>query len=103
METRVLDYGLENCTFVVHSNRTYLDQDKPIDVYLLPPGKLGEGSNGMFVGRLSFVPEQDSESRSFYCASRSRVRFELRCPEDDCTVHLPLQGITTRSKLSPDC
>ena len=100
METRVLDYGLENCTFVIHSNKTYPGQGKPIDIYLLPSEKSGEGSTVTFLGRLFFVPGQDSESRPFYCTSRSSIRFELRCPEDDCTVHVPLQGITTRSKFT---
>ncbi|KAI1794461.1 hypothetical protein LXA43DRAFT_142234 [Ganoderma leucocontextum] len=102
VETRVLDYGLENCTFIVHSsNTTHLGQGRSMDVYLLgPTGKPGEGQNGMLLDRLSFIPGKDNISRPFHCPSRSRIGFELRCAEGDCTVHVPLQGVTSKTASS---
>ncbi|PIL23330.1 hypothetical protein GSI_14641 [Ganoderma sinense ZZ0214-1] len=102
METRVLDYGLQNCTFVIHSNTARLGQGQGVDVYLFPTEKPGEGPtrDAEFLDRVYFVPGKDSESRPFFCPSRSRIRFELRCPDDDCIVHVPLQGVTTRTSTS---
>ena len=105
IEARALDYGLENCTFVVHSsNTTHSAQGRSVDVYMLPATaeKPGEGQDGVFLETLSFIPGQDMMSRPFHCPSRARFRFELRCGEADCVVHVPLRGLTSKCKASSD-
>ena len=99
MEVYVPDYGLENCTFIVHSsNTTHPGQGRSVAVYLLPAEKPGNDQNETFLDRLQFIPGRNSMSRPFYCPSRSHVHFELRCDEEDCIVQIPLQGVTSKSK-----
>lgn len=99
IETHILDYGLENCTFIVRSstNTTLPGHGRSVDVYLLLTGQPGDGQDGVFLNRLAFIPGKDSMSRPFHCPSRSRVRFELRCDEDDCAVQIPLKGVTSKT------
>ena len=99
IEAYVPDYGLENCTFIVHSsNVTHPGQGRSVNVYLLPTGKPGDSQGAKFLERLAFIPGKDSTSRPFHCPSRSHVHLELRCDEDDCVVEIPLQGVTSKSK-----
>ncbi|KAM5537652.1 hypothetical protein V8D89_008730 [Ganoderma adspersum] len=101
IEAYVPDYGLENCTLIVHSsNATHPGQGRSVDVYLLPTGKPGDGPRANFLNRLAFIPGKDSTSRPFHCPSRSHVHFELRCDEDDCMVQIPLQGVTSKTASS---
>ncbi|KAI1783237.1 hypothetical protein LXA43DRAFT_956410 [Ganoderma leucocontextum] len=98
VEAYVPDYGLENCTFIVHSSSTeHLGQGRSVDVYLLSNSKPGGGQDGTFLDRLAFVPGKDSMSRPFHCPSRSRIRLELHCGEEDCMVKIPLKGLTSKT------
>ncbi|KAJ8488215.1 hypothetical protein ONZ51_g3683 [Trametes cubensis] len=98
----VPDYGLENCTLSLQrvSNGGFGMPDNTtgnIDVYIVHDAEVGIDPTATYLDTLSYISEQESTSRPFYCPSRSHVVFEWRCLTKDCVVYMPLEGVTSRT------
>ncbi|KAF8514424.1 hypothetical protein BU17DRAFT_52585 [Hysterangium stoloniferum] len=97
IEFYVPDYGLENCTLTgkFHDEPTASRPNKvsEIDIWVLPDKE--DLSSKVFLDTLRFSRRNESTSRVFYCPSRTRMYFQWHCPNKDCSIQFPLEGVTS--------
>ena len=97
----VPDYGLENCTITIKSIAdpyTLNHANSSIEIWRLSGSSSLSGK--VLLGTLTHSASTTMESTTdpFYCPSRSHMYFQWRCPQEDCRVNFPLEGVTTMSK-----
>ena len=97
----VPDYGLNNCTVTIKSIADpYPVRSANFSVEIWRLSDSSSLSDKILLGTLTLSQgiSMESTTEPFYCPSRSHMFFQWRCPQKDCSINLPLEGVTTMSK-----
>ncbi|KIM90103.1 hypothetical protein PILCRDRAFT_811817 [Piloderma croceum F 1598] len=94
----VPDYGLNNCTVTIKSIADpypVRNANSTVEIWRLSDS--GSLSDKVLLGTLTLSQgtSMESTTKPFYCPSRSHMFFQWRCPQKDCSINLPLEGVTT--------
>jgi hypothetical protein len=97
----VPDYGLNNCTVTIKSipdPYPVRSANSSVEIWMLSDSS--SLSNKVLLGTLTLSQgtAMESTTKPFYCPSRSNMFFQWRCPQKDCSINLPLEGVTTMSE-----